>query len=271
MKLAHCVLPLLLWAAVPVSADTLTDFFPPDTRVVFGIRVHNLGLSAVAQSFKAQAQSAGMEWLKLPLAGFDLLRDVDEVMIAATGTGQNPPAIIVVTGRFDAARLAEGAGKYHDVPILGSPREGESLVALVDASTMLIGSADLVHKAIDQRGGKHAINAGLNDRITSLRQRYDVWGLGEQPDGFHLPFGEGKGLDSLDRFQFGMQVVNGLELGAEIHARTPDDIEKLKAVLADLADSLRTRGGENSALRFDVEAEGATLKLTVAMPEAELK
>src|ERR1035438_938220 len=113
MKLAPCLLPLLLSVrAVPAAAGTLTDFFPPDTKVVFGVNVHNLAMSWVARSFKAQAQeqAAGIGWLKaFPLAGFDFLRDLDEVVVASNAKGQNPPAIVVVTGRFDVARLAKGA------------------------------------------------------------------------------------------------------------------------------------------------------------------
>src|SRR5579872_5183661 len=112
MKFAHYLLPLVLAAgALPSSADTLTDFLPSDTHVVFGIRVHNLSLSTVAQSFKAQAQAASADWLRLPLEGLDLLRDVDEVMLGSSGRGANAPAIIIVTGRFDAARWPEGTEK----------------------------------------------------------------------------------------------------------------------------------------------------------------
>src|ERR1700691_2404274 len=102
MKLARCVLPVLFaLRALPAAGDTITDLFPPDTKVVFGIRVHNLAISSVAQSFAAQAHAAAAGWLKaVPMDGIDFLRDIDEVLIASSGKGPNPSALVFVTGRF---------------------------------------------------------------------------------------------------------------------------------------------------------------------------
>jgi hypothetical protein len=272
MKLAQCVLPVLLGVrAVPAAADVLTDFFPPETKVVFGIRVHNLTISSLAQSFSAQAQAASAGWLKtVSMTGFDALRDIDEVMIASSGEGQNPPALMVVTGRFDVARLAEGARRYHDVPMLGGTKDTDNVVALLDGSTAIAGDPALVRAAIDGRDGKAKIDTALNDRITSLRQRYDIWGLGERPEGFTAPTPEAKGLESIDRFQFGMQLAGGLELAAEIHARSAQDAEKLNTSLQLVAAMLKAQQ-PSGASRFDLQAEDGTIKLTVSIPEEELK
>jgi len=273
MKFAHCLLPFLLaMQAVPAAADTLTDLLPPDTKVVFGIRVPNLALSSVAQTFAAQAHAAAAGWLKaVPLDGIDLLRDIDEVLIASTGRGQNPPSIIVVTGRFDVARLAAGAKLYREVPLLTGEVETGSAVALLENGTAILGDAALVRAAIDQRAGKNRIDSALNDRITSLRQRYDIWGLGERPEGFVAPTPEAKVLESIDRFQFGVQLASGLELAAEIHARSPEDTEKLNVALATIAAMVKGTETSGSAAKFDLQAEGGTLKLTVFIPDEELK
>jgi hypothetical protein len=275
MKLAKCVLPLLLFLrAIPAAADTLTEFFPPDTRVVFGVHVHNLAVSTLAQSFKSQAQAmAGqVAWLKaFPLDGFDLLRDIDEVLLASAGERPNPPSIIVVTGRFDVARLAEGASRYHGVALLGGKAETDGLIALLDGSTALLGTPGLVRAAIDQRGGKPRIAAALHDRITSLRQCYDVWGLGERAEGFAAPTPAAQALESIDRFQFGIQLASGLELGAEIHARSPKDLEKLRATFALVAGMLNARKPAAKGAKFDLRIEEGSLKLDVSIPEEELK
>jgi hypothetical protein len=193
--------------------------------VVFGIRVHGLVLSSMAHTFAAQAQTAAAGWLKaVPLDGIDLLRDIDEILIASSAKAQSPSSLIVVTGRFDVARLTEGATRYHGVPLLAGETETDNVVALLDSGIALIGDPARVRAAIDQRGGKNRIDAALNDRITSLRQRYDIWGLGERPEGFVPPIPEVKVVESIERFQFGMQMANGLELGAEItpgRLRTP--------------------------------------------------
>jgi hypothetical protein len=273
MKLARCLFAVFLaLRAVPAAADTLTDLLPPDTKVVFGIRVHNLAISSVAQTFAVQAQAAAAGWLQaVPLHRIDFLRDIDEILIASTGKAPNPPSLAVVTGRFNVASLAEGARRYHDVPLLVGEKETDSVFALLDTGTALIGNPALVRAAIDQRGGENRIDPALNDRITSLRQRYDIWGLGERPQGFVAPIFEVEVVESIDRFQFGMQLASGLELSAEIHARTPQGAEKLNAAVRKMAALVKGPETSASAAKFETRSEGETLKLSVTIPDEELK
>ena len=273
MQFVRCLLPVLVsLSALPAAADNVTDLLPPDTKMVFGIRVHNLMLSPMAKTIAAQAQAAGAGLLQgVPAAGVDFLRDIDEVLIATAGKGQNPPTLIVVTGRFDLARLAEGARHYYrDVPLLGGDSLGNGVMAPLDRGLAVLGDRNLVRAAIDQRSGSNHIDAALNDRITSLRQRYDIWGLGEQLGGFQAPVPQVKALESIDRFQFGMQLASGLELGAEIHARSPEDADKLRSVIEMIAAMLKGKASGSQA-KFDLQADGDTLKLDVYIPESELK
>jgi hypothetical protein len=291
MKLAQYVLPLLLLAravpaadavptadpvpaadAVPTADPVPTDYFPPETKVVFGIRIHNILASSLVRGFMAGAQAAGADWLKqVSLPGFDPLRDIDEVLIASSGEGQKPPALLVLSGRFDVAHLAAGARRYHDVPLLGGGKEGDGAMALLDGSTAIAGDLALVRAAIDRRDQSLKIDTALADRIASLRQRYDVWGLGERAGGFVSPAPEAEGLESIDRFQFGMLLGNGLDLGAEIHACSPQDAGKLRAALEEISAILKTPQLSGSATRFDLQVEEGTLKLTLAIPEEELQ
>src|ERR1017187_6889085 len=147
MKLAQPLLVLLLAVrAVPAADATLTDFFPAGTKVVFGINVRKVAKSPLAQAgltqakAQVQAQAAAADWLKLAsLGGFDPLRDIDEMLMATNGEGQNPPSLIVLSGRFDIARLAQGAKRYLDVPLLGGDKPTDGVVALLNASTALAG------------------------------------------------------------------------------------------------------------------------------------
>ena len=43
------------------------------------------------------------------------------------------------------------------------------------------------------------------------------------------PAGQSEQLNSIDRFEFGIRITNGLELGAEVHARSAKDAERLAA------------------------------------------
>ncbi|HEX3742779.1 MAG TPA: hypothetical protein VHW09_02570 [Bryobacteraceae bacterium] len=273
MQFARVLLPVLLTlTAVPASADTLTDLLPPDTKVVFGVRVHNLALSSMATTLAAQAHTVTAAWLKTaPLQGIDFLHDIDEVLVATSGKGKTPPALIVATGRFDVARLAEGARHYYrNVPLLGGEKESDGAIALLDRGLAVLGDANLVRAAIDQRSGENRIDAALNDRITSLRQRYDIWGLGEQPEGFTSSVPEAKAFESIDRFEFGIQLASGLELGAELHTRSAEDAGKLHTMFGMIAAMVKGQKAANGA-KFDVQLDDRTFKLNVYIPEAELK
>jgi hypothetical protein len=157
------------------------------------------------------------------------------------------------------------------VPLLGGEKDTDSVAALLDGGTALLGDPGLVRAAIDRRGGKQGIDAALIGRIASLRERYDVWGVGERPDGFAAPMPEAKALESIDRFQFGLQFASGLDLAAEIHARSPEDAEKLRMTLGMLAGILKPQQASEGAAKFDLQVDNGTLKLHVSIPEEELK
>ena len=273
MKLAQYVLPLLLAArAVPAAGLPLTDFLPPDTKTVFGFRVHDIAASPLAPILTAPALASGAVWLKMVWAsGFDPLRDIDEVLISTSGAGPNPAAIILVKGRFDIARLTEGVRRYHDVPLLGGEKDTDSVVALLDESTAITGDPALVRAAIDRRDGGARIDPAFRERIASLRERYDIWGLGELADGFTAPAPEAKALESIDRFQFGIQLATGLELGAEIHARSAADAGKLHTALEMVASLLQSQRTSESARKFELQVEDSTIKVTLAMSQEEFQ
>ena len=278
MKLAQSLLVLLLAVrAVPAADAALTDFFPAGTKIVLGINVRKVAESPLAQAgltqakAQVQSQAAAADWLKLAsLAGFDPLRDIDEVLVATDSEGQNPPSLIVAKGRFDVARLAEGAKRYRDVPILGGDKPTDGVVALLNGSTALAGDRPTVLATIDHLGSGMRIDAALAKRIAAARSRYDIWGLGDRPEGFVAPTPQASGLESIDRFQFGVSVSHGLELGAEIHARSPKDAEQLSAMLGMVEAMIKAKQPTAGGAKFDVHSDDGTIKLSMVVPEADV-
>ena len=94
-------------------------------------------------------------------------------------------------------------------------------------------------------------------RVASLRERFDVWGTGERPQGFVAPGGQNEQLNSIDRFEFGIRITHGLELSAEVHARSQKDADKLAASLALLQMMAQA---QSKTAKFEVKAEDSTLK-----------
>jgi hypothetical protein len=278
MKLVQSLLVLLFAVrAIPAADTTLTDLFPAGTKIVFGINVRALVESPMAQAAltqakaRVQSQTPAADWLKLAaLAGFDPLRDIDEVLMATNGEGQNPPALIVASGRFDVARLAGGAKLYHDVPILGGDKPTDGVVALLSGTTALAGDRPTVLAAIDHLGNGAQIDGAMAIHIAAARARYDVWGMGDRPEGFVAPAPQASALESIDRFQFGMSVTHGLELGAEVHARSAKDADQILATVGMVQAMIKSQQPAANGAKIEVHSENGTIKLSVAVSEAEV-
>jgi hypothetical protein len=153
--------------------------------------------------------------------------------------------------------------------MVGEGAGGTSVLALLDAATAIAGEAPAVRAAIDRRGHGASLDAKLMARVQSLTQRFDIWGTGERPEGFVAPTGKREDLDSIDRFEFGIRIGKGLEIGAEVHARSSKDAEKLASSVAMLQAMMI--GREPAAPKFDLQVKDGTIKLSLAISEDELE
>jgi hypothetical protein len=206
--------------------------------------------------------------------GFDPLHDIDEVLLASPADNEKAAALLVVRGRFDLARMGAGATRYRGVAMVGAGKAGDSVLALLDSATAIAGEAAAVRAAIDRREkgaapGRTAMDAQLLTRVQALRERFDVWGTGERAEGFITPAGKLQQLDSVDRFEFGVRMREGFELGAEVHARSPKDAEMLAATLVSLKAMMNR--GEPGGPKLDVQVSDGTVKVSLSVSEQELK
>ena len=130
------VLVALAAARLVAAGDFASDFFPANTKVVFGIRVPAIVESALFKDAGTGAQKLSEDWLKVvAITGFDPLHDIDEVLLASPADKENAPALLVLRGRFDLARLGAGAARYHGVAMVGGGKDGKGVLALLDAAT----------------------------------------------------------------------------------------------------------------------------------------
>jgi hypothetical protein len=269
---------LLFLPALHAAEGALPDWLPPETKVVIGLRVRSLLDSDLMKSAVSQAPAMPPEaagWMSLTAAlGFDLARDVDEVVITSTAQGQDPqkpPVLMFIRGRFNLERLAAaGVQSYGGVPLIGDGKGSSGVLALLDANTAIAGDLPLVREAVDRRG-HGGIPAELAARVEAVRNRYDIWGLGDRPAGYVPPASTPKEFENIDRFQFGILFNHGLELNAEIHSTSPQDAEKLMALASFLETMMRARQPQTTGTKLDVHADHGTLRLLVTVPEEELK
>ena len=221
-------------AAISLDAAdaALPGYFPPDTRVVIGLRVRGLVDALATQGVGKEAEDKVSGLLaQTPLAGFDPFHDVDEILLASTAEGRNPPSLVVMTGRFHAAAFSSGGKHYRNALIMESPQKSEQAMALVDANTVLAGELPVVLAALDRGVEGAPIDPDLAARVAALRTRYDVWGAGNPVPGAKLPAAGAEQLESIDRFGLGITLAHGLECIADLHVRSPQDVEKLNSSL----------------------------------------
>ncbi len=264
------VLAALVAAKLVAAGDFASDLFPANTKVVLGLRVPAIVDSPLFKDMGADAKKLGDDWLKVvAFTGFDPLHDIDEVLIASPADNEKAAALLVVRGRFDLARMGAGAPRYHGIAMMGAGKDNKGVLALLDANTVLAGDIAAVHAAIDRRGQATSLDGALAARVQSLRERFDIWGTGERPEGFVAPTGKNEQLDSLDRFQFGVRISKGFEVDAELHSRTPKDAEKLAASLQLM--KMMMSGQDQLAPKIDVQVIDGTVKISLAISEEGLK
>jgi hypothetical protein len=259
----------------------LPDLLPPNATFVLGIRVRALvdsplfakgfakaGLSGTGADANANAMLA--EFAKrAALTGFNPLQDLDEALIASSADQQNAPTLILLRGRFDLQKLQAGAQLYNGIAIAGSGKADSGVLAPLDSTTALAGDLSLVRAAIDRRASGVATSSALASRVLALREEFDVWAVGDRPEGFVAPAGASQDVNSIDRFQFGIRVTNGLELSAELHARSAADAKKLAATFDFLQGSFKMQGPD--APKFNMQFQNATWKISLALTEQEIQ
>jgi len=255
---------LLAASGLPAADAALPGWFPPGTRVVIGLRVHSLVDALAAQGIAQEAQEQLSALLaQTPLAGFDPFHDVDEILLASTAEGQNPPSLLVMTGRFSAAAPSSGSW----------PRGSRQAMALVDANTMLAGDPVLLRAALDRGGRGAPIDPDLAARVAAYRARYDIWGAGNPLPGVKLPSAAAAAepLQSIDRFGFGVSLAHGLELIAELHVPSPGDLEKLSSSLQLLEAMWKAQPAGAAEGHFDLHTENGAIHASLSISEEALK
>jgi hypothetical protein len=263
------VLFLLAFAATQLAQAALPDFLPPNTKVVIGLSVRGLVDSPLLAGL-GDAKTTTAKMMPGPLAGLDPLKDIDDLVIASAGEGENPPALIVVRGRFAQQVLPEGAKIYKGVAIYEDTKTPNESFALLDAGTLIGGDLAMVRAAIDRRGQPSGIAQGLVERVRVLSSEYDLWGAGELPPGIASKAGTPE-VQSIDRFEFGAALRHGLEFSAKVHVKSTKDAEKLMQSIQMLKFMIDAQPKKEGGAKFDLQSDHDTLKLALFIPEEELK
>jgi hypothetical protein len=268
------VVCLFAWAvAAAVASDaSLSELAPPGAKVAVGINVRGLLDSSLAQEIGGQEREIATKMAAtLNLAGFDPFKDVDRIWIFSISANDKTPTLVAVRGRFDAERLAQGAKRYKGIPVMEGGIGAGSAIGLLSSEMAIAGETAQVQAAIDRLGSGAQMDPELKARIDAVTERYDVWAIGEVPEGLSAPDTGGMpGPGSIDRFMIGAALRQGLTVTAEIHARSTEDAAKLTAFLSVMEAAAKAQM-KDTAATIDVQSENGTARISVTVPEEELR
>ncbi|MDR3699123.1 MAG: hypothetical protein P4L56_05775 [Candidatus Sulfopaludibacter sp.] len=251
----------LFGSALTVAQPALTDFIPPQSKVVIGINVRHMIDSAQLPDLETGSQSLSMLMLaQNGLSGLNPLKDVDSVLIASTGEGEQPPTVAILWGRFSNVQLVD-------------KKNPKGIVRRIGDSMLAAGDPGIVNAIAEQRPGAMKITQALAERIATLADKYDVWGTGDNPQGFAAAKGQTGGLnaDAVDHFEFGASFQKGLTAEAAFHLKSPQEAEKMTQSLQFFEAMLSAQKTPTNGTKFNLSTKDGTVKLALFIPEEELK
>jgi hypothetical protein len=260
MRVARAAL-IFATAIVCAAADRIpAELFPPKTRMVLGLSLRQLMDSPLLQA-------AGGSSAILSSGPFGAINpnDLEEIIIASEGETSDSSSIVVVRGRLrlDPAKAVRHGG----VPIF---QDRKGAIAVLDDTTAVAGSLADVRAALDRRGGGSPLSGDLATRIGALSGN-DFWAVGDIPPGMKPKNPAAKGLDSIERFDFGASLRSGLQLRGSVRLRSDQDAAQLAAMIGMFGAMLKSQPSQPTGAKFDLRADGRTIHVDISIPEAELK
>ena len=299
---------VLLTAMAAFGADPqLLGLMMPDARVLAGLQVADSQSTPFGKFLLKQIPAdAGLDNF-VAATGFDPRQDLNEIVAASAGENQ---WLIAGRGTFSSTRiagLAEMAGatvtRYQGADlIVGNPGGNRNRrsdpapkstapvngVAFVDSSTVLIGEVQLLKAAIDRRAAGAAFRGPLAVKAQSVSGRNQAWAATLTPAADLVPALGGAQaapnmvanlLQSITGLTVGLQLTGtNVTLSTEASTRSDKDAQALVDVLhfvMAMAQANRkdpqTGGAATLADAATISANGASVQLTITVPEQQLE
>jgi hypothetical protein len=177
----------------PLSAAPVANelrYVPADAAVVAYADVRSIMDSDLRMRLKAAMpmQADGQREFQNH-TGIDIEKDIDYIVAAASGIGNNPDGLVVARGRFNETQLEalfrQHGGQVEDYKgkrLVSSPIEKEHQISLafLEAGLVAIGTKATVQRAIDAQMSSHSItsNSEMMDLVNDISNASNAWAVG---------------------------------------------------------------------------------------------
>ena len=217
--------------------------------------------------------------------GIDLEQDIDEVVACLVPRGSDDPeGLVVLTGRFDVARL-EALARVHGGTVseyqgrrMLTTTVGDSSLAMafVEPGVVALGSDALVREAIDlpSTGNDVTSNDRLMGLLNNIETESNAWAIGrlDEPGVVDwLPGEVGSQIPQVATFAVGGRVNGGLS--GTIMAETRDEAagQNLRDIIQGFLALARMQTNSRPDLAqlldsFQLTAVGTNVSLTFSLP-----
>jgi hypothetical protein len=175
-------------AAAPVANEL--RYIPADSAVVAYADVRSIMDSDLRMRLKTAMPMTGEGQAEFQKhTGIDIERDIDYIVAAASGIGDNPDGLVVARGRFNDTQLESlvrehggNAQDYKGKRVVTSQHEGDKQITLafLEPGLVAIGTTAAVQRAIDAQLNSQSItgNNEMMDLVSRIGGSSNTWAVG---------------------------------------------------------------------------------------------
>ena len=296
--LAPAILPpaILQGAAVSISEPAYWRYAHSDAKVLAGVEWKRMAQTPAGVAMRAMANSADIPGLSI----VDLLDRVDRVLISSPGganakLNRQAPMLIVATGRFDLQRFRELALRekatikpYKNADLIYPPgyQPPDSVVAMVDSQTILIGEKPVVTAAIDRAKTMSGALSSFNRlfaRASLSAGQHDLWMISSVgPSEIYSGAGpQAAMLTGLLGADLGVDFYDGLRLGFRLATKSVESAEGIAGAIRTMFALAATQSNTPESLvdgemrellsSMDIRTESSDVKISLKMDNARLQ
>ena len=282
---------------VLANDPSLLRYAAPNARVLSGIDVVKSRNTVFGRYVLSEMDIDDDELKKFATAaGFDVTRDLTEILISTTGDAEDARTLIVGRGSFHPEKVVSSARSqgatildYAGVPIIshkGTKIDGA--VAFPDSFTALAGDVDSVRSALDRLQSPTQLSPELNARIRDLSSTFDAWFVstghlsefltGKVAEQGGLGDGvQGNLLATVRQASGGMRFQpDSVSIAGEALANSAKDAQSLAEVLKFIAGLVQVKTGpdaKKSSLAdvARIATQGSKVNLSIEVPETTME
>lgn len=292
---------LVAFLPISIAADpALLRLAMDQPRVIAGLDVAQAKNSPLGQRIldEMKVHDDSLQEL-LASTGFDPRKDLHEVILMSDGIAQKSHSLILARGTFDRVKITQflqthGKVKVEDYRgtqiLLPSDNEMSHMagaIAILDASTAVVGDPGLVRQAIDHKNGAPgSLPAEVGKLVNDWSAKNHAWfvsvaplrelGVGTPGNDRLLP--NGIPTDAVLQARAGVHFGAVIDISGEAIARSDKDAEALADVLRFFRSAVRLNSDKPEASELvkiadsmKVSTSGANMSFSLSVPDEQLQ